>query len=95
MDWFLYDNGLCHEKVKHVLKKTCSSVWKTAKTNSCSLTKFKFDKQWLQSNAFRLHFGSLKIIHILLSHFHPKIIGHTLKDKQKNKCVCVHDIIFD
>ena len=33
MDWFLYDNGLSHERVKHVLKKTCSSVWKTAFDN--------------------------------------------------------------
>ena len=95
MDWFLYDNGLRHERVKHVLNKTCSSVWKTAKTNSYSLTKFKFGKQWLQSNTLRLHFGSLKIIHILHSHFHPKIIGRTLKNKQKNKYVCVLEIIFD
>ena len=23
----------------------------------------------------------------------PKIIGHVLKNKQKNKCVCIHEII--
>ena len=27
------------------------------------------------------------------SRHHPKIIGHTLKNKQKNKCVCIHEII--
>ena len=24
---------------------------------------------------------------------HPNIIGHTLKNKQKNKCVCIHEIV--
>ena len=35
----------------------------------------------------------LKIIHILHSHYHPKVIGQILKNKQKNKCVCIHEII--
>ena len=26
-------------------------------------------------------------------HHHPKIIRHILKDKQKNNCVCIHEII--
>ena len=45
------------------------------------------------SNTLRLNFGYLKIFHILHPRYHPKIIGHTLKDKQKNKYVCIHEII--
>ena len=30
-------------------------------------------------------------IHILHPRYHPKIIGHILKNKQK--CVCIHEII--
>ena len=36
----------------------------------------------------------LKIIHILHPHYHPKIIGHVLKIKLKNKCACIHEIIL-
>ena len=36
----------------------------------------------------------LKVNHILHPHYHPKIIGHTLKNTQKNKRVCVHGIIL-
>ena len=25
--------------------------------------------------------------------YHPKVIGHILKNKQKDKCVCIHEII--
>ena len=35
----------------------------------------------------------LKIVHILHQPYHPKVIGHILKNKQKNKCVCIHEII--
>ena len=45
------------------------------------------------SNTQKLNFYYLKIIHILHSLYHPKIIGHILKIKQKNKCVCIHEII--
>ena len=41
------------------------------------------------SATLRLNFGYLKIIHIL----HPKIIGHILKNKQKNKFVCIHEFM--
>ena len=41
----------------------------------------------------RLNFGYLKIIDILHPCCHPKIIEHTLKNKQKNSCVCIHEII--
>ena len=49
-------------------------------------------KQML-SNTLRLNFYYLKIIHILHPCYHPKIIGHILKIKQKSKCVCFHEII--
>ena len=35
----------------------------------------------------------LKIIHILHPYYHLKIIGHILKNKQKNKCFYIHEII--
>ena len=44
-----------------------------------------------QANA-KLNPCHFKIIHILHTRFHPKIIGHIQKNKQKNKCVCIHDI---
>ena len=46
------------------------------------------------SNTLRLNFCYyLKIIHTLHPHYRPKIIGHILKYKLKNKCVCIHEII--
>ena len=47
------------------------------------------------SNTRRLDFCYLmKIIHIFDPPYHPKTIGHILKNKQKkNKCVCIHEII--
>ena len=45
------------------------------------------------SDTLRLNFCDLKIIHIFHPHHHPKIIERTLKIKQKNKCVCIHEII--
>ena len=38
----------------------------------------------MQRNSLRLNFCYLKIIHILHRRYHPKIIGHFLKTKQKN-----------
>ena len=32
-----------------------------------------------------------KNYHILHPHYHPKIIGHTLKKKQKNMHACIHE----
>ena len=49
-------------------------------------------KQML-SNTLRLNFDYLKINHILHPRYHPKVIGHTLENKQKNKCACIHEII--
>ena len=57
------------------------------------------------SNTPRLNFCYLKVIHILHQYYHPKVIGHILKNKQTNrvclhvcqtneaKCVCIHHII--
>ena len=45
------------------------------------------------SNTLRLNFYHLKIIHILHPRYHPKIIAHFLKNEQKSKYVCLHEII--
>ena len=45
------------------------------------------------SNTSRLDFFYLKVIHNLDPPYHSKIIGHILKNKKKNKCVCIHEII--
>ena len=45
------------------------------------------------SNTLRLNICYLKIIHILHPRKHPNIKGSTRKNKQKNKCVCIHDIM--
>ena len=37
--------------------------------------------------------GYLRVIHILLPRYHPKIIEHILKKKQNNKCVCILEIL--
>ena len=40
----------------------------------------------------RLNFWHFKIIRILHSRYQPRI-EHTLQNKQKNKCICTHEII--
>ena len=40
----------------------------------------------------KLNFCYLKIIDILYPRYHPIIIWHILKNKQKSKCVCIHEI---
>ena len=40
-----------------------------------------------------IEFLLFEIIDILHQRFHPKIIGHILKNKQKNNYVCIHEII--
>ena len=44
------------------------------------------------SNTLRMNFCYLKIIHIFHQRYHPKIIGHIQKIKQKRKCVSTHEI---
>ena len=46
------------------------------------------------SNIFKLNFCYLKIIHILHPRYHSKLREHTQKQKQKNKCVFIHEIIW-
>ena len=46
------------------------------------------------SNTLRLNFCYLNLIHILDPGYQPKIKGHIpKKKKQKNKCVCINEII--
>ena len=45
------------------------------------------------SNILRLNFCYLKIIYILRPCNYPQIIGYILKNKQKNKCDCILEII--
>ena len=55
------------------------------------------DRNWqikqLLSNTLRLNLCYLKIIHILDSRYHTIIRGHILKNKQKNKRVCIQEIL--
>ena len=46
------------------------------------------------SNTLKLNFGHLKIIRIFHPHYQLRIIGHIPKNKQKNKCVCIHETIW-
>ena len=45
------------------------------------------------SNALRMNFCHMKIIYTFHLRYYPNIIGHILGNKQKNNCVCIHDII--
>ena len=46
------------------------------------------------TNTPRLNFCYLKNFHIVYPSYHSKIIGHVLKNKQKNRYVCFHEIIW-
>ena len=52
----------------------------------------KSPKQML-SNTLKLIFLHLKIIHILYLRYQPRTIGQILKNKQKNKCLCIHEFM--
>ena len=54
---------------------------------------FRQKVEQMLSNSLGLNFCYLKIIHILHQHYHPEIIGNILKNKQKNKCLCIYKII--
>ena len=64
---------------------------KLAKNQANAKQHLEAVKQML-SNTSRLNFCYLKIIHILHLCYQRKIIGH-IKNKEKNKCVCIHEII--
>ena len=34
-----------------------------------------------------------EIIHIFHQRYNPKALGHILKNKQNNRCICIHEII--
>ena len=40
-----------------------------------------------------MNFCHMKIIYTFHLRYYPNIIGHILGNKQKNNCVCIHDII--
>ena len=44
------------------------------------------------SNTLRRNFCYLKAFHIFHPRYHPQIIGHIQKNKQKNKYVCIDKI---
>ena len=47
-----------------------------------------------QANAKKmLNICFLKVIHILHTRYHLKIMGHILKNKRNNKCVCTNEIM--
>ena len=50
-------------------------------------------KKKMLSKSLRLIFCESKSIHIFHPRYHSKMIRHILKNKQKNKCVCFHNII--
>ena len=66
---------------------TCTLFYKQHVYNQCQATRVK----QILSNTLRLNFWYLKIIRILHPRYHPKIIGHILKNSQKNKYVCIHE----
>ena len=65
------------------------------RSNTCKRCQAKIGKKSKQMlcNTLRLNFCYLKFIHILHPNYHLKIIRHTLKNKQINKYVCIHEII--
>ena len=64
---------------QHFYKRNQAKIGKKVKQTLC--------------NTLRLDFCYLKIIQVLHPPYHPKIIGHILKNKQKNNCVYIHEII--
>ena len=46
-----------------------------------------------QENSKQRPEAKLSYLRILHLRYHPNIIGYILKNKQKNKCVCIHKII--
>ena len=44
------------------------------------------------SKTLRLNFCYLKVIHIVHPHYHGNMMGYILRNNQKEKCVCIHEI---
>ena len=49
--------------------------------------------QTMPSNTLKLNFCYLEMVYINHPRYHLKIVEHILKNKQKNWCVCIHEII--
>ena len=84
MDWFLYDGNLRHERVKthaFFISNTFISNARLKLAENQANAKQHSDTEPLlfQNCKFFIHT--------------EKIIRHILKSKQKNKCVCVNEII--
>ena len=45
------------------------------------------------SKTLRLNICYLKTVYIFHQRYHPKIRGYILKNKHKNKYVCIHEIL--
>ena len=94
---FLYNLGElpishnCHTSRYKITTYTHFFISNTFISNA-SVKLAKKIKQMLSSNLM-LNFCYLKFIHILHPHYHPKILEHILKNKQKNMYVCLHEII--
>ena len=76
-------------------QETRENKWNTLPTKTTAA-----DWNWqkinqMLSNTLRLNFCYLKIIYTIHPYCHPKIIVHILilKNKQKNRCVCIQKII--
>ena len=54
---------------------------------------FCYSHKQILSNTLRVIFFYLKIICILHPRDYAKLIGHILKNKQKNMYVCIHEIV--
>ena len=62
----------------------------------CFATSFFYNQHFYKqmlSNTLRLNFWHPKTIGILHPRYHLTITGHILKNKQKNKHVCIHEIM--
>ena len=46
----------------------------------------------MPTKTLRVNFSYMKAIHIIHLHYHPKIRGYLLKNKQKTKRVLTHEI---
>ena len=95
----LYENVSMYMTTRWII---CEKFWKfpplltffiSNTYKQCQTEIGKKIKQML-SNTLRLNFCYSKIICILHPRYHPKIIGDIPKNKQKNKCFCIHEILW-
>ena len=70
------------------MKKVKQDCKVTANVFVIGLHAFFISNTFISNATLKLNFWYLKIIIL-----HPKIIQHILKNKQRNKCVCIHEIM--